>query len=51
MERIKTQLGANGFTPDQISEITEGAQNKVDVSAYADRDFLAIQMRQICVVN
>ena len=47
MERIKTQLGANGFTPDQISEITEGAQNKVDVSAYADRDFLAIQMKQI----
>ena len=47
MERIRTQLGASGFTADQISEITEGAQHKVDIASYADRDFLAIQMRQI----
>lgn len=47
MERIRTRLGASGFTADQISEITEGAQHRVDIAAYADRDFLAIQMRQI----
>ena len=47
MEKIKTRLGENGFTSDQISEIAAGAQAGVDVSAYADKDFLAIQMRQI----
>ena len=36
-----------GFTPDQISEIEEGMKAGIDVSVYARKDFLAMQMRQI----
>ena len=47
MEKIRTKLSVNGFTFDQIAEIEAGAQAGVDVSVYANREFLAIQMRQI----
>lgn len=36
-----------GFTPDQAAEIEEGLNMKIDVSPYAKKEFLAIQMRQI----
>ena len=47
MEKIRTQLMNNGFTLDQIAEIKAGFDAEVDITAYADREFLAIQMRQI----
>lgn len=47
MEKIRTRLTNNGFTFDQIAEIEAGAQAGIDVSLYADKDFLAIQMKQI----
>lgn len=36
-----------GFTPDQADEIQEGLESGLDVSVYAKKEFLAIQMRQI----
>lgn len=36
-----------GFSPDQAAEIEEGLKMKIDVSPYAKKEFLAIQMRQI----
>lgn len=38
---------ANEFTRDQLMEIEEGKRQGVNVSLYANKDFLAIQMRQI----
>lgn len=37
----------NGFTRDQLMEIEEGKRQGVNVSLYANTDFLAIQMREI----
>ena len=36
-----------GFSPDQVAEIEEGLNMNIDVSPYAKKEFLAIQMRQI----
>ena len=47
MKKIRSQLSDNGFTFDRIAEMEAGAQAGVDVSVYADKEFLAIQMRQI----
>lgn len=45
--KAQEKLLQAGFTPDQISEITEGLQAGMDVSVYADKELFAIQMRQI----
>lgn len=47
MEKIRTQLINSGFTQDQIEEIKTGFDEGLDITAYADKEFLAIQMRQI----
>ena len=47
MEKIRTQLINSGFTKDQIEEIKAGFDEGIDITAYADKEFLAIQMRQI----
>lgn len=44
MEKKYSDLG---FSPDQAAEIEEGLNMKIDVSPYAKKEFLAIQMRQI----
>lgn len=36
-----------GFSPDQVAEIEEGLKMNIDISPYAKKEFLAIQMRQI----
>lgn len=47
MEKIRTQLINSGFTQDQIEEIKTGFDEGLGITAYADKEFLAIQMRQI----
>lgn len=47
MSKIEQQLREQGFTNDQITEINEGIKAGLDVSIYARKEFLAIQMRQI----
>ena len=43
----KDKLLELGYTQDQIDEISQGEKAGLDVSVYADKDFLAIQMHQI----
>jgi len=43
----KEKLLEEGFSADQVREIEEGRANKLDVSVYAKKEFLAIQMMQI----
>jgi uncharacterized protein (DUF342 family) len=43
----KDELLAEGFAPDQISEIDEGKREGLDTSIYEKKEYLAIQMRQI----
>jgi uncharacterized protein (DUF342 family) len=43
----KEELQSQGFAPDQINEIEEGIRDGLDVSIYAHKEYLAIQMRQI----
>ncbi len=40
-------LEKKGFSPDQIHEIQLGLEEKLDVTCYASKDYLAIQMYQI----
>lgn len=47
VSKAQEKLKQAGFSPDQISEIMEGAQAGIDVSVYADKELFAIQMRQI----
>lgn len=46
-QKLDDVLQAKGFAPDQIHEIKEGMKQKLDVSLYARKDYLAIQMYQI----
>lgn len=41
------QLYREGYNKDQVNEIVDGQMAGVDVSIYAKKNFLAIQMRQI----
>lgn len=41
------QLLQSGFTADQIQEICEGIQKGLDISFYATKEYLSVQMRQI----
>lgn len=46
-EKEKLSLFKEGYTADQIEEISLGKEAELDVSLYMDKEFLAIQMRQI----
>lgn len=47
MDTMEKRLEAEGFTRDQIEEISKGREEGLDVTLYARKDFLAIQMHQI----
>ena len=47
MELDKSKFLKNGFTVDQIAEIDAGLKQGVNAFLYADKRYLAIQMRQI----
>lgn len=41
------QLYKEGFNQNQVEEIIDGQMAGIDVSAYANKNFLAVQMRQV----
>lgn len=46
-QNLDEVLQQKGFSPDQIHEIRLGLEEKLDVTCYASKDYLAIQMYQI----
>lgn len=47
MNEVLHRLEMKEFTNDQIREIQEGIEEGLDVTVYAKKEFLAIQMQQI----
>ena len=47
MGKIEKWTKMQEFTRDQIAEIEAGLKAGLDVSVYAKKEFLSIQMRQI----
>lgn len=45
--RMAEELTKQGYTQDQVLEIEKGLKAGIDISHFADKKFLAIQMRQI----
>ena len=46
-QNLDEVLQQKGFSPDQIHEIRLGLEEKLDVTCYASKEYLAIQMYQI----
>lgn len=42
-----SKFNINDFTKNQLEEIQKGLEQKLNVSVYAKKEFLAIQMQQI----
>lgn len=47
MNSNKSNFNINDFSKSQLEEIQKGLEQKLNVSVYAKKEFLAIQMRQI----
>lgn len=44
---IEERLQLSGFSPDQIQEIQEGIRENLDITYYANKNYMSIQMHQI----
>lgn len=47
MAELENEWREQGFSPNQIHEITEGIEAGLDVSVYAKKEYYSMQMRQI----
>ena len=47
MSSSEAKFNIDDFTRNQLEEIQKGLEQKLNVSAYAKKEFLAIQMQQI----
>ena len=47
MNSNESNFNINDFSKSQLEEIQKGLEQKLNVSVYAKKEFLAIQMRQI----